>query len=347
MKIALLSDSHWGARGDNIDLRNSMINFHNDIFFPTIKEKNCEHIIHLGDLVDRRKYINIRTLSLLNKHFLDRIDIPMDIIAGNHDTYYKNTNAVNSLDEIVGDTNPNIQVHTSPAEIEVGNTKFLLLPWINEENEELTAQMIADSQSPFVAGHLELAGFQMIRGMLCSHGQDYKIFKKFSHVFTGHFHIKSTRGNINYLGSPYAMNWSEAEDVHGFHIFDTETYELEHIINPDSMFVKLFFDKSTDHTTIPDVAKKWVKLIVKEKPDEYVFDNYVKLLHDQEPLEMKVIEPITQVSEDIVVSEADDTNVIIDKTVDARLDLDDDVRVKVKKIMSDLYTEASNLIIER
>lgn len=347
MKIALLTDTHWGARGDNIDLRNSMAQFCDDIFFPTIKEQNVEHIIHLGDLVDRRKYINIRTLNMMNEHFLQRINVPMNIIAGNHDTYYKNTNLINSLDEIIGENYPNILVHTEPEELDIGDTKFLLLPWINEDNEEETAEMIANSMAPFVMGHLELVGFQMIKGMVCTHGHDHTMFKKFMRVFTGHFHLKSTLHNIYYLGSPYAMNWSEAEDPHGFHILDTDTLDLQHIINPANMFVKLFYDAETDHADVPDVAKRWVRLIVKEKPDPYRFDAYVKSLQDQEPIELNVVEPIIQVSEDVVVSEADDTEVIIDKTIDARYDLEDHQKEDLKTLMRGLYREASDLIIER
>ncbi len=347
MKIAFLCDTHWGARGDHKELRQSMADFHDDIFFPEIEDRGVEYIIHLGDLVDRRKYINFQTLSMMNHHFINRIKIPMDIIAGNHDTYYKNHSHVNALNTLLDDKNYQIVKYINPAETEIDGIKFLYLPWINELNADQTADLMANSDASIVMGHLEIAGFQMIRGMLCPHGLDFKSFRRFAKVYTGHFHIKSSRDNITYLGSPYAMNWSEAEDPHGFHIFDTKTLELEYIENPHSMFVKLFYDKDTSHTDIPDVSKKWVKLIVKEKPDAYVFDNYVKALHDQDPYEMRVVEPITQVSEDIVVSEADDTNVIIDKTIEARLDLDKDQREELKRIMAGLYREASDLIVER
>lgn len=348
MKIALICDSHFGARGDNRELLNSMVEFYQNVFFPSIKEHGCEHIIHLGDLVDRRKYINFNTLNLLRTEFLDKITIPMDIICGNHDTYFKNTNQLNALDELIATNEyPLINIFTTSCVQPVGDQKFLYIPWLTEDNIHHLENAMEDLGPAYAFGHLELTGFQMIKGMQCTHGINHKTFTKYQHVFSGHFHVKSSRDNITYLGAPYAMNWAEAEDPHGFHIFDTETGELTHILNESNMFVKLFYDAETDHTVIPNVARKWVKLIVKEKPDPYLFDNYAKALQDQEPLELRVVEPITQVSEEVVVSEADDTNVIIDKSIDARLDLEEDARAELKRLMHDLYKQASELIIER
>ena len=34
--------------------------FYNEIFFPYLKEHNIKTLIHLGDVVDRRKFINFR-----------------------------------------------------------------------------------------------------------------------------------------------------------------------------------------------------------------------------------------------------------------------------------------------
>jgi DNA repair exonuclease SbcCD nuclease subunit len=346
MKIALITDTHFGCRGDNLELLNAMVAFYRDQFFPIIKEQGCEHIIHLGDLVDRRKYVNFHTLNTMRTEFLDRIDIPMDIICGNHDTYYKNTNQLNSLEELLAGRYENIKFYTEATQVNV-DCPLLYIPWVTEENVEHMNQMLESTDAAYAFGHLELTGFQMMKGMQCMHGLNHKLFTKFHSVFSGHFHYKSSFDNIHYLGSPYHMNWTEAEGTNGFHIFDTNTGTFEFYENPHSMFNKLFFEANTPHEDLPDVTGKWVKVIVKEKPDPYLFETWCDKLTALNPLEMKIVEPITQVSEDIVVSEADDTPTIIDRAIDANLVMEDSDKDQLKKLMHELYNEATNVMIEK
>jgi len=347
MKIALIADTHFGARGDNQNLMDSMVRFYDNVFFPEIKSQGVEHIIHLGDLVDRRKYINIATLRTMQKKFIERIDVPMDVICGNHDAYYKNTNDVNSLDELIGADHPYIKVYKEPTERTIDGTQYLYLPWITSENEAQTLQAIDESDAPYAMGHLELNGFQMLRGLPCTHGLNPALLKKFVHVFTGHFHLKSVQDNIMYVGSPYEMNWAEAGDPHGFHIFNTENRELEHIENPYTNFVKIFYDADTAKNDIPDVSGKWTKIIVLDKPDNYEFDDYCNRVQDLHPLEMRVVEAISQDTQDIIVDEADDTQDIIEKAIDMRLDLDNDKKEALRALMRDLYRDASSVIMEK
>ena len=99
MKIALLNDTHAGVRGDMEAMAKYQGRFYEEIFFPYLKEHNIDHIIHLGDYFDRRKYVNFATLKANREHFIEPLiknDISMDLIIGNHDTYYKSTNDVNA-----------------------------------------------------------------------------------------------------------------------------------------------------------------------------------------------------------------------------------------------------------
>ena len=61
MKIALLNDTHFGARNDSPAFLDYFMRFYNEIFFPYCKENNITTLIHLGDVVDRRKFINFKT----------------------------------------------------------------------------------------------------------------------------------------------------------------------------------------------------------------------------------------------------------------------------------------------
>ena len=70
MKIALITDTHFGARGDSMLFYDYMMEFYNEVFFPYIDEKKINTVIHLGDVVDRRKFINFNVLHRFKKDFL-------------------------------------------------------------------------------------------------------------------------------------------------------------------------------------------------------------------------------------------------------------------------------------
>ena len=98
MKIAILNDTHFGVRNDSEAFRNYQLKFYNEIFFPYLEKNNIKTLIHLGDVVDRRKFINYNTAHNFQEKFWKRLwdnKIDTHIILGNHDTYYKNTNKVN------------------------------------------------------------------------------------------------------------------------------------------------------------------------------------------------------------------------------------------------------------
>ena len=97
MQIALLTDTHFGARGDDQAFDRFFEKFYIDTFFPTLEKKGINQIIHLGDVFDRRKYINYITLQNCKRYFFDETkkrNIKVYGIVGNHDVYFKNTNNV-------------------------------------------------------------------------------------------------------------------------------------------------------------------------------------------------------------------------------------------------------------
>ena len=103
MLIALLNDSHFGVRNDSQAFQNYQLKFFDEQFFPFMQENNIKTLIHLGDVVDRRKFINHQTASIFRKRFFDRLyeeQIDTHIIIGNHDTYFKNTNEVNAIENL-------------------------------------------------------------------------------------------------------------------------------------------------------------------------------------------------------------------------------------------------------
>lgn len=269
--------------------------FFQHVFFPQINERGIKTIICLGDLVDRRKYINYHTLSKMKTDFLDEIrDRKLDffVIGGNHDLFFKNTTSLNALDELLYGYDFNI--FTSPKMIRLPNRDCLMLPWITSENRGESMGMVGNlTSSDIVFGHLELAGFTMNPGTVAEHGDDPAPFSKAAAVYTGHYHSKSSKGNIHYLGAPFAFNWGDYGDSRGFHILDLDTLELEFIENPYTMFQQFIYD---DREPLPEVdsnvMNRYVKVIVNHKVNQAPFEAFLKKVDSKQPLDIKIVEKV-------------------------------------------------------
>ena len=350
MKVALITDTHWGVRNDNAAFHDNAKRFLDNVFFPTLLRDGISHVWHLGDLVDRRKYINFLTAKRLREDFLEQLwhnDIEMKIIAGNHDVFYKNTNSVNALDEIVA-RKYDVEIHTRPAEIDADGTKVLFLPWINDENREESLYAINNTKAAVVMGHLELSGFHMYRGSPVSHGDSPDLFGRFDLVCSGHYHHRSSSGNIRYLGSPGQFTWSDYDDPRGFHVFDTETKELTFVENPYTMFDKVWYDdrgKESKDILEFDVEKyrsKILKVIVTAKTNPYWFDTFIDRLEKVSPLEIQIVEDhlnLNLESDDSIIDEAESTVEIFKKQIQ-QIDAAGIDKNTLEKTMVELYTEA-------
>jgi DNA repair exonuclease SbcCD nuclease subunit len=328
MKIALITDTHWGARGDSAAFAEYFNRFYYEYFFPYLSTNGISRIFHLGDIVDRRKYINFVTARNLRR-FVEHCDtsgIRLDVVIGNHDTSFKNTNEVNSMRELFDHSTYNIHYYSDPAEVDIDGLSIAVLPWICSGNYDESMEFIDKTSAQVLFGHLELAGFEMYKGAVNDHGFSASMFDKFDVVCSGHFHHKSTRGNINYLGAPYEMSWSDYDDPRGFHIFDTDTRELTFIQNPYRMFQKWFYDdaKWTNFEQINQfdfnsVKGNYVKVIVKNKNNPFWFDTYIDKLEKAGALDIQVVEDNLnlQLEDDSdIVNEAEDTLTILTKVVD-------------------------------
>lgn len=355
MRIGLITDTHWGIRNDSPIMHNQMKKFLDEIFFPTLVKNNINTVVHLGDLVDRRKYINYVTAKRLREDFLDPIakrNIFMHIIAGNHDTFYKNTNDVNALRELIIGKYSNIHVYdTNPIEIFPDGNPMLLLPWICDENKQAIMDAINKSQAAIVMGHLELNGFEMHRGQVNEHGDDPKLFDKFDLVCSGHYHTRSNSSNIFYLGTPAQYTWTDYNDTKGFHILDTQTRSLEFIPNPNQLFHKFFYDdlnKNMDEVLLFDAdvyTNSYVKVIVKNKINPYWFDLVIERLEKANTADLQVVDDhfhLDLEADSDIVNEAEDTMSIINKFIDS-MNINTD-RKRVENIIQNLYTEAHDVL---
>lgn len=351
MKIALVTDTHFGARNDNQNVNDYFYKFYDNVFFPELEKRGIKTCVHLGDVVDRRKFISFKIANDFRNRFINRfaeLGIDLHIIIGNHDTYYKNTNEVNSMEELVGRDRCNI--YTGPEVVEFDGVPIQFIPWINANNYEESMSALSKSPAQIAMGHLEVNGFEMHKGHVADGAYDKELFRRFDIVMSGHFHHKSDDGQIYYLGTPYEIYWSDFEDPRGFHIFDTETRELERIVNPYHLFEKVYYDDTTTDYTEYDMSKfkdMYVKVIVVNKKDLYQFDKFVDKLLQADAHEVKIVEDFSEldaenVSDDIVEN-TEDTMTLLEKYID---ELDVTLsKDRLKNTMRSLYTEAQDLEI--
>ena len=352
MKVAVLNDTHCGIRNSSDIFLNNAADFYSKVFFPYCKEHNIKQIIHLGDYYDNRKFMNFKAQNHSRKSFLDpmrELGMRMDIIPGNHDTYYKNTNDLNSLKELLGYYMNEIHIIMEPTVMEYGSLKMAMIPWINQENYDDTMKFIKCCKADWCGAHLELDGFEMMRGIKNVHGMDRKIFSKFEKVLTGHFHVGSQQDNIWYLGSQMEFFWSDAHDKKYFHVIDTETREVEKILNPNTLFHKVLYnDDKIDYNNydVSQCDQKFVKVVVVNKKDSFLFDRFIDRIQSENIHELKIAENFQEFTGENVhddTMEFDDTPKIVDSYVDGvDTDLDKD---KIKIQMRELMTEAQALEI--
>ena len=354
-KVALITDTHWGVRNDSPIFLDYFKKTMNEFFFPIIDKHHIDTIIHLGDLVDRRKYVNINTAHRLRTDFLEPIhqrDINLHIIAGNHDEYYKDTHKINALNELVGERYFNITTYSTPRDIEVYGCEILLLPWITKDNEAESLDAINKSTSRIVMGHLELDGFEMQKGMLSDHGSNHKIYGRFDSVFTGHYHHRSVRDNIHYIGALCEHIWSDYNDPRGFVVFDTETRDMVFHRNPFRIFHMVAYDdvknpniveniNATDYSKFKDC---YVKIVCVNKTNPYAFDILLDKLYKEQPADISIVEDVNSFIDnnvDDLVDEAQDTITILDNYIQGlTLPVEPD---KMKHYMREIYAEALSL----
>ena len=348
MKVAVITDTHWGARNDSQAFMDYFRKFYEEIFFPTLQEQGIDTIIHMGDVVDRRKFINWKTVYQMREMFFDvcsERNINLHLVTGNHDTYFRNTNQVNSLSGLRLADKENFTIYEKSTEIELDGTKIFIQPWICDENKEESLKAIEETNSQLLFGHLEVRGFEMHFGQYSQTGVDASMFKKFDMAFSGHFHHKSDNGNIYYLGNPYQITWSDYKDSRGFHIFDTKTRELEFVLNPFEMFHKIHYDdekmtlESIQNDDYSIYKNCYVKLIIMNKKNPFWFDTLMDKLYAADVADISIAENFDQDLniEDDMINEAEDTLTILSKYVNS---LNIDNKEELDNLLISLYNES-------
>jgi len=343
-KFVILGDTHFGARNDSRKFHDYFEKFYKNTFFPYLEEHGITEIIQLGDLFDRRKFINFNTLSEVKRYFFDEIqrkNIRFTTLLGNHDIFWKESLSVSSSGLILGEYN--FTLIDKPVIIDIDGTKIDLIPWICKENEEDVFKFIDESKSDLCFGHFEIAGFPMYRGHTASDGLSHDMFAKYELVCSGHYHTRSKQENITYVGTPAEMTWQDYNDPRGFSVFDTETRELSFIQNPYTIHEKLVYDdldKEVIDISEIDLTDKYVKIVVVNKTDLYKFDLFMNNVYQRGAHDIKIIEDFSEFENGEISTEInlEDTLSILSNYVDSVNTTEN--KEEIKTVLKELYLEA-------
>jgi DNA repair exonuclease SbcCD nuclease subunit len=349
MKVCLLGDTHFGVRNDAKHFHEYYEKFYSTIFFPYLEEHGINTVIQLGDLFDRRKYINFMSLSESRRYFFDVLKekgIHLHALIGNHDIFYRNTLEVNSPELVLKDYD-NITLWSKPGTLDLNGFMIDMIPWICSDNEKEVYEFISKSLSPYCVGHFELLGYKMYPGMDSHDGYSADFLKNYDQVYSGHYHTRSSGANVEYLGVPYELFWNDYKDQKGFFVLDTETKELEFIKNPYRMFYKITYDdskldlmsvKKTDFSE--ELSNTYIKIIVVHKANPYIFDALLDQLYQANPVDINIVEDFNDngIEDDEEIDQAEDTLTILSNYIDSQsLQVEPE---KLKKVMRELYLEA-------
>ena len=322
-----------------------------------IIDGNCRFCLGSTKLLRRMLAVQLHVITQYDLEYADfqnrfmkrlwKEGIDTHIMIGNHDTYYKNTNEVNSPDLLLREYT-NINVIDHPATIYIDDVPICMMPWICPENYQDSIDTMKDTKAEICMGHFEIAGFAMYRGMESHEGMGKEVFDKFDMVFSGHYHHRSSDGHIHYLGNPYELTWQDYNDTRGFHLFDLETRKLQFIANPYTMFERLEYnDKEVEPINLDELELKdtFVKLVVVNKKDNEMFDRLLERLYsDISVHELKILEDYSDlsaanVSDDVVEGSEDTMNLVSNYVDQLKVDLDKD---RLKVMIKEMYIEAQD-----
>jgi hypothetical protein len=333
----VISDQHFGLSSDSEIFHDNFEKFYKDIFFPTLLERKIKKVYHLGDVFHQRKKTNTSTLKKAREYFFDPLakhGIDISIIIGNHDAYFKESNDVNSP-SLTLDSYDNVKVYSECAE----EDNIALLPWINKSNAQECFNFIKNTKCNILFGHLELKGFKFDKNRTAEHGMSPKYFNRFDKVLSGHYHTRSKKDNIEYIGAPTQHTWIDDNDKKGFYIFDTKSTEMEYIENPHNLYYSfkykedLNFDKIVENST-----NRFVKVFTDEIKDQKKYNELIsrvnEVAHDIKNSDAKMYLLDEENVENI---KYEDTADIIKKYI---LDLDDIDNKAVYDTMMEFYNEA-------
>lgn len=204
-KAAMMTDIHFGLKSNSI-IHNQDCEDFVDWFIAKAKAEGCETGFFLGDWHHHRASINLHTLNF-SLRSLEKLNDAFDVfyfLPGNHDLYYRDKRDVHGVEW--ARHLPNIR---------------LINDWFTEGDVSIVPWLVGDDhkkikklKSKYVLGHFELPHFKLNSMIeMPDHGEvKTEHFVSVERVFSGHFHMRQKKGNIEYIGNAFPHNYADDGD---------------------------------------------------------------------------------------------------------------------------------------
>jgi len=204
-KVAVCTDIHFGLKSNSLTHNQDCSNFI-DWFIETAQANGCETGMFLGDWSHQRAAINMQTLQY-SLRSLEKLSAAFDrfyFIPGNHDLYYRDRRDIYSTEW--ARHIPNIQIVNDFFK----DGDVIIAPWLVGDDHKRLAKMSAR----YMFGHFELPHFKMNAMVEMPDHGELKIenFAGIESVYSGHFHLRQHKKNINYIGNCFPHNFADAGD---------------------------------------------------------------------------------------------------------------------------------------
>jgi len=205
-KVAVCTDIHFGLKSNSL-VHNQDCSDFIDWFIATAKANGCETGMFLGDWSHQRAAINMQTLQY-SLRSLEKLSAAFDrfyFIPGNHDLYYRDKRDIYSTEW--ARHIPNIQIVNDW----FSDGDVVIAPWLVGDDHKRIPKL----KGQYMFGHFELPHFKMNAMVeMPDHGEiKVESFGGFDRVFSGHFHLRQQKKNINYIGNCFPHNYADAGDT--------------------------------------------------------------------------------------------------------------------------------------
>lgn len=224
-RIAIFSDIHLGVHTNSGTWHKISYNWA-EWFTENLRKENIKDIVFCGDFFHNRSEITVNTLYHAGELLNLFQDFNIHMLAGNHDSFYKNNCSVNSIKIFEG--RPNITIYDKPTLIQLGGQECFFAPW-GTDIEQI-------EQCDILFGHFEIESFKMNTYKMCEEGiKSENLFKKAPLIISGHFHLREERkydkGTILYVGSPFELDFGDENSTKGFYILSLKDRTYKFYLN--------------------------------------------------------------------------------------------------------------------
>lgn len=225
MKYVLFSDIHFGNKGNSDEFNKQCLDFLDFVENDTA-DKNIDGAIFCGDWFHTRNNVNVKTLQAGVEGLYKFGNIGRGnsyFILGNHDLYLRNSREIHSI--IIPEGEIGVNLIKEPIMVD----NILLCPWLI--NDEKLTDLITQFNPEYICGHFEIPSFPLNKLSKFDGEYNPNDYKGPKRIISGHFHMRSEKNNITYLGNCFSHDFSDVNDWHnkGYAIFDTDTNMIEYI----------------------------------------------------------------------------------------------------------------------